>query len=211
MMNSGIITSAPEDMNRRGGRGVWLTLLSLALAVTGGCFSAERAAQVELDAAKKSQFAGKPAVDFTLPDQDGDLVSLRDTRGKWVVLYFYPADGTPGCTCQAEEFTQTHAQYQRLDADVYGISPDTVASHRAFADEFHIAVTLLADPEHKVLEAYGAWVFTPLGSRVIRSTVLIDPAGRVAYHWPEVIPQGHAERVRAKLEELKRTWSPTEP
>jgi peroxiredoxin Q/BCP len=83
------------------------------------------------------------------------------------------------------------------------MSPDTVASHRQVSRDLKLKVTLLADPEHKVMEAYGAWVQTTFGSRVIRSTVLIDPAGQIVYHWPEVIPEGHAERVRMKLEEIR--------
>lgn len=177
-----------------------LTLVGLVLS---GCVSPQRAAEMEAAAAASSALTGRPAPDFTLPNQDDQAVRLADLRGQWVVLYFYPADGTPGCTCQAKEFTQSHQQFQQLSAAVFGISPDTVASHRQVADEFNVVVDLLADPGREVMEAYGAWVKTPFGGRVIRSTVLIDPQGVIAYHWPEVIPEGHADRVRAKLAEIK--------
>jgi thioredoxin-dependent peroxiredoxin len=180
-----------------------VAVMALGAGMQGGCISAERAAEMEMAAAARSPLAGKAAIDFTLPNQEGQRVSLKDLRGSWVVLYFYPEDGTPGCVCQAEEFTLTHSKFERLSARVYGVSPDTVESHRQVYRDLKLKVTLLADPEHKVMEAYGAWVWTNFGSRVIRSTVLIDPTGQIVYHWPEVIPEGHAERVRAKLEEIK--------
>lgn len=175
----------------------------LAALLPGGCISPERAAKMEAAAAERSQLVGRPAVDFTLPNQDGKQVRMADLRGRWIVLYFYPEDGTPGCVCQAEEFTRTHAKFHQLEAEVYGVSPDPVASHRRMVDEHKVQVNLLADPDHKLMEPYGAWVKTPFGARVIRSTVLIDPDGKIAYHWPEVIPEGHADRVRAKLAELR--------
>ena len=182
---------------------VGLGMTGLLLGVAVGCMSPQRAAEMEAAAAKSSALTGQPAIDFTLRNQDGTSVRLADRRGEWIVLYFYPANGTPGCTCQAQEFTRSHAQFQRLDSVVFGISPDTVDSHRQFTDEFDLKVDLLADPEHVVMEPYGAWVRTPFGSRVVRSTVLIDPRGQVAYHWPEVIPEGHADRVWQKLQELR--------
>lgn len=183
--------------------GLAFTLFVLTAGVTG-CATAGRAAEMEDAAAERSTFRGQPAPDFTLPDQDGKPVALAEARGEWVVLYFYPKNGTPGCTCQAREFNQSHGRFQKLAARVYGVSPDSVASHRQVADDFELRIRLLSDRDRQVMRAYGAWVETPEGGRVIRSTVLIDPRGRIAWHWPEVIPEGHAERVRAKLEELRR-------
>jgi len=168
-----------------------------------GCVSSQRAAEMEAAAAENSAMTGRAAPDFTLPNQDGELVTLSSHGGEWVVLYFYPEDGTPGCTCQAQEFTRSHAAFEQLAANVFGVSPDTVASHAQVAEKFELAIDLLADPERNVMPLYGAWVRTPFGGRVVRSTVLVDPQGTVAYHWPEVIPEGHADRVRMKLEELK--------
>lgn len=183
---------------------ITVTLGSLGLFLgLAGCMTPQRAAEMEAAAAARSPLTGKSAPRFTLPNEDGKLVQLSDYRGQWVVLYFYPADGTPGCTCQAREFTRTHREFQKLTAAVLGVSPDTVASHRQFVRDFDLKVTLLADPDYEVMPLYGAAVKSLGGMRVIRSTVLINPTGTIVYHWPEVIPQGHASRVRAKLAELK--------
>lgn len=184
-------------------KGAFLSASLLVTTFASGCMSPQRAAEMERAAAERSQLAGRPAMDFTLPNQDGTPVQLSAQRGNWVVLYFYPADGTPGCTCQAQEFTRNHKQFERLDAKVFGISPDGVASHRQVHEDFDLKVDLLADPQREVMEQYGAWVKTPFGGRVVRSTVLIDPQGEIAYHWPEVIPEGHADRVRKVLEEKR--------
>jgi len=183
--------------------GCCLVALGALVPLQSGCAAAGRAADTEAAAAAESQLAGRPAIDFTLPDQNGKPVSLADCRGSWVVLYFYPADGKPGCTCQAREFTDRQAGFASISAKVFGVSPDSVKSHRQVTKKFRFKVPLLSDPEHKVMQAYGAWVETPFGGRVIRSTVLIDLDGRIAYHWPEVIPEGHAERVEEKLNEIR--------
>ena len=150
---------------------------------------------------------GSVAPDFNLEDQDGRNVSLTGHRGAWVVLYFYPKDDTLGCTTEACEFTDGIGEFAELDAVVLGCSPDSPASHRAFIAKHGLKVTLLSDPDHRVMERYGAWGEKVLYGRpmtgVIRSTVLIDPEGRVAHHWPTVKAAGHAAKVRDKLAELK--------
>jgi thioredoxin-dependent peroxiredoxin len=149
---------------------------------------------------------GKKAPAFSLQDQTGARVKLSDLAGEWVVLYFYPKDDTPGCTVEACEFTSGLAGFERLDAVVLGCSGDTAESHRKFIAKHKLKVRLLSDPDHAVMEKYGAWGEktnygkTTMG--VIRSTVLIDPSGKVAHHWPTVKAAGHAEKVRAKLAEL---------
>jgi peroxiredoxin Q/BCP len=149
---------------------------------------------------------GKPAPAFALRDENDREVALSDWVGRWVVLYFYPKDDTPGCTVEACEFTSGLPNLDKLDAVVLGCSRDTSESHRKFIAKHKLKIKLLSDPEHEVMEKYGAWGEkssygkTALG--VIRSTVLIDPAGRIAYHWPSVKAAGHAEQVRAKLAEL---------
>lgn len=152
---------------------------------------------------------GKAAPRFTLEDQDGRRVSLEDFRSRWVVLYFYPRDDTPGCTVEACEFTDSLKDFQSLDAAVLGVSPDNPASHRKFIDKHRLRITLLFDPDHQVLGKYGAWGEKMMYGRsvqgVIRSTVLISPQGRVAHHWPRVKAKGHAEEVRKKIEELRRS------
>ena len=150
---------------------------------------------------------GKPAPAFTLQNQDGEEVSLAGLRGRWVVLYFYPKDDTPGCTTQACEFTAGIAEFEKLDAVILGCSPDDAASHRKFIARHDLQVQLLSDPAHATMEAYGAWGEKVLYGRksvgVIRSTALIDPAGNVAHHWKKVRAAGHAGHVAARLEALR--------
>lgn len=151
--------------------------------------------------------AGKKAPAFSLQDQDGKRVSLSDFKGSWVVLYFYPKDDTPGCTVEACEFTDGISDFEGLDAVVLGCSPDPPEKHRRFIAKHDLAVRLLSDPDHRVMEAYGAWGEKTMYGRttvgVIRSTVVIDPEGRVAHRWKKVSAKGHAEKVRDRLAELQ--------
>jgi peroxiredoxin Q/BCP len=148
--------------------------------------------------------AGTPAPSFRLPDQDGNHVSLPDFAGKWVVLYFYPKDDTPGCTKEACNFRDNYAALQGRGAVVLGVSGDTSASHRKFADKYGLPFPLLADTEHEVARAYGAWGMKNMYGKqyegLIRSTVVIDPQGRVARTWPKVKPDAHGAEVLAWLE-----------
>jgi peroxiredoxin Q/BCP len=150
---------------------------------------------------------GKEAPAFTLPNQDGNPVSLKDLQGRWIVLYFYPKDDTPGCTTEACDFTGGLKQFEALKATVLGCSPDSLASHQKFISKHNLSITLLSDENHTVLAQYGAWgqknMYGRISEGVIRSTVLIDPAGKVAYHWKKAKAAGHAEQVRRKLEELQ--------
>ena len=149
---------------------------------------------------------GKKAPAFKLPDQDDDIVSLADYRGQWVVLYFYPRDDTPGCTKEACEFTAGLRGFRKLDAVVLGCSPDTAARHKAFIKKYKLKVRLLSDRAHGVMERYGAWgekvLYGKTSVGVKRSTVVIDPSGKVAHHWRAVKAAGHADRVREKIAEL---------
>ena len=149
---------------------------------------------------------GNKAPAFTLLNQDDAKVALQDLAGQWVVLYFYPKDDTPGCTTEACEFTSQHPKFGKLGATVIGVSPDAPESHRKFIAKHKLKVQLLSDPEHKMLAKYGAWGEKRNYGRtyegVIRSTVVIDPQGKVAAHWATVKAAGHAEQVRQKLAEL---------
>ena len=149
---------------------------------------------------------GKRAPSFTLQDENGAKVALLELAGQWLVLYFYPKDDTPGCTVEACEFTSGLPNFDKLDALVVGCSRDTPETHRKFIAKYKLKIKLLSDPDHEVMEKYGAWGeknnYGEKTMGVIRSTVLIDPAGRVAYHWPTVKAAGHAEQVRAKLAKL---------
>ena len=149
---------------------------------------------------------GAKAPAFTLKDQDDKPVALDDFTGRWLVLYFYPEDDTPGCTTEACEFTSILQRLDSLGATVVGVSPDSSESHQKFIAKYRLQVTLLSDPDHTVMEKYGAWGARTIYGRqvegVIRSTFLIDPQGRIAHAWPKVKAEGHGAKVRAKLAEL---------
>ncbi len=146
---------------------------------------------------------GIKAPDFCLPDQEERSVCLRDYRGRWVVLYFYPKDDTPGCTTEACDFTNSLAAFEKLDAAVLGISPDPPQSHARFSEKHHLRLTLLSDPEHIILETYGAWGLKQNYGKeywgVLRKTFLIDPEGRIRHIWPKVSVEGHAGEVMETL------------
>jgi thioredoxin-dependent peroxiredoxin len=173
-----------------------------------GCTNEQyKSSDMEQAASKSSQAIGRPAPDFTLPDQDSNDVKLSGLKGKWVVLYFYPKDDTPGCSCQATEFTTLLGDFRDMGAVILGVSPDSPDMHTEFIEKYDLALTLLSDPDKKVMRQYGAWVSSTLGTetheRIIRCTYLIGPDGVIKHHWPEVIPQGHAQRVREELQRVK--------
>jgi thioredoxin-dependent peroxiredoxin len=142
---------------------------------------------------------GEKAPDFTLPDQDGNEVSLSDFAGRTLVLYFYPKADTPGCTTQACGIRDRAAEYETAGATVVGVSPDPVARVNKFHGGQSLNFTLLADQDHAVCDAYGVWVEKSMYGRkymgVERTTVLIDAEGRIAKVWSKVKVPGHAKEV----------------
>ncbi len=150
---------------------------------------------------------GQKAPDFCLPNQDETEICLRDLKGKWVVLYFYPKDNTPGCTTEALDFTERLEDFEKLDAVVLGVSPDSPKKHRNFIEKKNLKITLLSDENKEVLEKYGVWQLKKMCGReymgVVRTTYLIDPQGNVAYRWDKVRVKGHAQKVEEKLKELE--------
>ena len=146
---------------------------------------------------------GDMAPEFTLADAEGRERSLSEWRGKRVVLYFYPKDDTPGCTKEACGFRDLYKEIAAKRALVVGVSADKPASHVKFAAKYELPFTLLSDPGHQVLEAYGVWGEKKLYGRVFlgitRSTYLIDAEGRVQAIWPKVSPEGHAAEILAAL------------
>jgi len=150
---------------------------------------------------------GQKAPDFCLPNQDSEEICLRDLRGSWVVLYFYPKDNTPGCTTEALDFSAHLSEFEALGATVLGVSPDSVKKHQNFIAKKELKVTLLSDEDKEVLEEYGVWQLKKNYGReymgVVRTTYLIDPDGNIAYVWPKVRVKGHVEAVREKLAELR--------
>ncbi len=150
---------------------------------------------------------GSVAPPFALLDQDGRRVDLKGLRGQWVVLYFYPKDDTPGCTVEACEFTDGVEAFADLDAIVLGCSPDRTEDHRAFIAKHGLKIRLLSDPDHHVMESYEAWgenvLYGKVSVGVKRSTVIIDPEGRIAHRWKRASAKGHAVKVRQRLEVLQ--------
>jgi thioredoxin-dependent peroxiredoxin len=142
---------------------------------------------------------GRSAPEFTALDRDGKSVQLQDFHGKWLVLYFYPKDLTPGCTTQAIDFTARLSQFQALNIHVVGISPDSIASHDKFIKKHSLEITLLSDPEHQIAEAYGVWQLKQFMGKeymgIIRSTFLIDPSGKIVQLWSKVKVKNHADIV----------------
>ena len=148
---------------------------------------------------------GRPAPDFSTPDQNNNLVNLADLN-QWIVLYFYPKDNTPGCTTEAQDFTELSSEFTTAGAKIIGVSPDSATSHCKFIDKHNLSITLLTDPEHQLIEAYGAWRLKKFMGKeymgVARSTFLISPDKIIAYIWPNVKTKGHAKAVLKKIQEL---------
>ena len=147
---------------------------------------------------------GAQAPSFTLPDQDGNPVSLDDFKGRKVLVYFYPADDTPGCTKEACQFNDNLAGFQAAGVPVIGISPDNAASHQRFRSKYGLRFPLLTDADHAVMDAWGAWGEKTRYGRtsvgVLRSTFLLDEQGRVARAWHNVNADGHAATVLSQLQ-----------
>ena len=146
---------------------------------------------------------GTLAPDFTLPTDTGEPLTLSSLRGRWVVLYAYPKDDTSGCTTQACEFRDLFPRFDATRAVILGISPDSVTSHQKFKAKYQLPFTLLADEEKVALQAYDVWKEKSMYGRkymgVERTTVVIDPEGRIARVFEKVKPAGHAEQVMAAL------------
>lgn len=147
---------------------------------------------------------GMKAPEFCLPDQNGKEVCLNDFAGKWVTLYFYPKDDTPGCTREAIDFTGALKNFEKMNSTILGISPDSAESHSKFCTKHDLKITLLSDEERTVLEKYGVWQLKKKYGKeyfgVVRSTFLIDPNGMIAQIWRDVKVDGHVEDVLESLD-----------
>ena len=166
-------------------------LSALVLAV--GVFAADTAPQ-----------PGQVGPDFTLPSQDGSRVSLHDFKGKWVVLYFYPKDGTSGCTIEAHNFQRDLAKYEQNRAVIVGVSVDSASSHQEFCAKQGLTFKLLADTEKAVSRQYGS-LTSLLGYKIsARNTFLINPEGKITRVWTGVSPARHSAEVLAALTQLAR-------
>jgi len=148
----------------------------------------------------------KTAINFKLPDQNGQMHQLSDYHGQWVVVYFYPKDDTPGCTKEACSFRDGRSDLEAEGVVVLGISKDTVESHKKFVDKYHLKFTLLADPDHQVIEKYGAWqeksMFGKKYFGTKRMTFLINPEGEIAKVYSTVKPADHAQQILKDIRQL---------
>jgi len=156
------------------------------------------------DAGGKMPQAGQMAPDFTLNSQEDKPVTLSQYHGKWVVLYFYPKDMTSGCTLEAHNFQRDQAKFDADNAVIVGVSVDTPDSHKQFCTKEGLTFRLLADPDHKVVDAYGSLGHYGTWTIANRNTFLIDPQGKIVKEWTKVDPARHSEEVLAALAELKK-------
>jgi len=147
------------------------------------------------------------APEFCLPNQDETEICLRDLAGKWIILYFYPKDNTPGCSTEACDFTENLDWFEDEDAVILGVSPDSPKKHRNFIEKKNLKITLLSDENKDVIKAYGAWGKKKMYGKeyegVIRSTFIISPEGEIVAEFKKVKVKGHVEAVKEKLKELK--------
>ena len=163
-------------------------------------FSLMQAAETQ-----KQPEAGKPAPDFSLTTGDGSQVSLKDYRGKWVVLYFYPKDFTSGCTLEAQNFQRDLAKYQNASAIILGVSVDSAQSHKDFCAKEGLNFKLLADTDGKVSTEYGSIMDYKGAKMAARNTFLINPEGKIAKVYTGVKPADHSEQVLKDLAEMKKS------
>lgn len=175
-----------------------LFVLAAAVVVTVAFVSVHAADQQTLPG------VGQAAPTFTLPSQDGSQIALDSFRGKWVVLYFYPKDMTSGCTLEAHNFQRDQAKFDADNAVIVGVSVDTPDSHKQFCTKEGLTFRLLADPDHKVVDAYGSLGHYGTWTIANRNTFLIDPQGKIVKEWTKVDPARHSEEVLAALAELKK-------
>ena len=175
-------------------RNILIVIIAVAFAAAFGSTS--------VGIANDQITVGGPAPEFELPDQDGQLHSLEDYRDRWVVLYFYPKDETPGCTTEACEFRDNIFAFRDLNAQILGVSLDDIESHKAFAENHGLPFPLLADVEGTAATAYGVKT-RMLGMQVAkRQTFIVAPDGSIAKHYEKVNPAGHSQQVLADLVEL---------
>ncbi|MEA2069934.1 MAG: peroxiredoxin [Asgard group archaeon] len=151
---------------------------------------------------------GDKAPDFCLSDKDDQKICLKDNLGKWLILYFYPKDNSKSCTREAIDFTSNLDDFHKMNSIVFGISPDSIKSHQKFADKHDLKVHLLSDEDKKLLKEYGVWQKKSMFGRefmgVVRSTVLINPEGKIAEIWENVRVPNHVKNVKTRLKELQK-------
>ncbi|NOQ31365.1 MAG: thioredoxin-dependent thiol peroxidase [Helicobacteraceae bacterium] len=150
---------------------------------------------------------GKKAPQFCIPNQDDVEICLRDLVGKWIVLYFYPRDNTPGCSTEACEFSENLPEFEDMGAIILGVSADSSKKHRNFIEKKNLEITLLSDESTEMLQSYGVWQQKKLAGReymgIVRTTLIISPDGEIKELWNKVKVKGHVEDVREKLRSIQ--------
>jgi peroxiredoxin Q/BCP len=175
------------------------TILIVVVVALAGAFVAWR-----VSAAKALPVSGSAAPDFSLTSQEGAQVSLKDFRGKWVVLYFYPKDFTTGCTIEAHNFQRDQAEYSKRNAVILGVSVDSAESHKNFCAKEGLNFKLLADTQHQVSRQYGSLMNFGVVQISSRNTFLIDPQGKIAKAFSSVNPARHSQEMLAAIDELEK-------
>lgn len=149
---------------------------------------------------------GQPAPEFNTPDANGNTVKLSDFAEKWLILYFYPKDNTPGCTTEAKDFSEYVDEFKNLNAEILGVSTDSQASHCKFIQKQNLTINLLSDPDHELAETYGVWKLKKFMGKeymgIERTTFLIAPDGKIAHIWSKVKVKEHAAAVLNYLKEI---------
>ena len=181
---------------------MWTILLIAAAAIV------VFVVRFKLLSAKSVPVAGSVAPEFSLSSQDGTEVSLKDFRGKWVVLYFYPKDFTSGCTIEAHNFERDQAEFERRDAVILGVSVDSAESHKNFCAKEGLNFKLLADTAHQVSRQYGSLMNFGIAQISARHTFLIDPEGRIARGFKSVNPGKHSAEMLATIDQLEKARNP---
>jgi peroxiredoxin Q/BCP len=177
---------------------MWTILVIVVVALVG-MFVVSRSLS-----ARAMPGSGSVAPDFSLNSQDGNQVSLKDFRGKWVVLYFYPKDFTTGCTIEAHNFQRDQAEYAKRNAVILGVSLDSAESHKNFCAKEGLNFKLLADTQHQVSKQYGSLMNFGVAQISARNTFLIDPQGKVAKAFSSVNPARHSQEMLAAIDELEK-------
>jgi peroxiredoxin Q/BCP len=175
------------------------TILAVIVVALAGVFVASRVLS-----ARSLPASGSAAPDFSLSSQDGNQVSLKDFRGKWVVLYFYPKDFTSGCTIEAHNFQRDQVEYARRNAVILGVSVDSAESHKSFCAKEGLNFKLLADTQHQVSKQYGSLMNFGVAQISARNTFLIDPQGKIARAFSSVNPSRHSAEMLSAIDELEK-------
>ncbi len=175
------------------------TILVIVVVALAGMFVVSRSLS-----ARAMPVSGSAAPDFSLNSQEGNQVSLKDFRGKWVVLYFYPKDFTTGCTIEAHNFQRDQAEYAKRNAVILGVSVDSAESHKNFCTKEGLNFKLLADTQHQVSKQYGSLMNFGVAQISARNTFLIDPQGKVAKAFSSVNPARHSQEMLAAIDELEK-------